>query len=263
MFCKYCGQKIEENSVFCAYCGKKLVSDGGVGSAAYTAGTQGGRSADAAFGSNATGNAGVASAAGNAGAAGNAVAAIGSTGFQQQAARLKSMPPKKLIITCVAALFALVLVISLLSSVIGGRCDVCGKKAVKGYDYCYSCKCDISTCNSPKYSGSNYCYTHYLAVEQQNSVSTYDLKISGVKLENNSLYTVATGTFTNSSNKTVRFVKIKGSFTDSRGNTVDTDWTYAVGSEGLAPGESTKWRMSVDKDYSIKSCDVSIMDYDV
>ena len=45
------------------------------------------------------------------------------------------------------------------------------------------------------------------------------------------------------------------------GKVIDTDWTYAVGSEGLGPGESCKWKMSVEKDLSIKDCDVSIMDY--
>ena len=40
---------------------------------------------------------------------------------------------------------------------------------------------------------------------------------------------------------------------------VDTDWTYAVGAEGLAPGESSTFRMSVDRDYSIRDCSVTLM----
>ena len=43
---------------------------------------------------------------------------------------------------------------------------------------------------------------------------------------------------------------------------VDTDWTYVVGSEGLAPGETKSYHLSVPKDYTIRSCTVSILDYD-
>ena len=50
-------------------------------------------------------------------------------------------------------------------------------------------------------------------------------------------------------------------FITSYGNVVDTDWTYAVGSEGLSPGESKKWEAYVDKDLSIKKIDISIIDY--
>lgn len=35
-----------------------------------------------------------------------------------------------------------------------------------------------------------------------------------------------------------------------------------VGSEGLAPGETKSYRLSVPKDYTIRSCTVSILDYD-
>ena len=68
------------------------------------------------------------------------------------------------------------------------------------------------------------------------------------------------GTVTNKGIRTYDFVEIKGIFKDSYGNVVDTDWTYAVGSEGLAPGESKTFNMSVPKDYSITDCTISIID---
>ena len=94
------------------------------------------------------------------------------------------------------------------------------------------------------------------------NVYSWELSISDKVLTSNSSYTIAERKITNKSSYTVYLVKIKGTFKDSSGNVVDTDWTYAVGSEGLAPGESKKWRMSVSKDYSIKRCDVSVIDFD-
>ncbi len=89
----------------------------------------------------------------------------------------------------------------------------------------------------------------------------YDLDISDVYVSSNSLYTICEGRVTNSGSRTYKFVQVKGAFKNSSGTVLDTDWTYAVGSEGLAPGESSTFRLSVDKDYSISSCSVSLLDY--
>ena len=88
------------------------------------------------------------------------------------------------------------------------------------------------------------------------------MKINISSVTNNSSYTVCTGTVKNTGKKTYRYVEVKGSFKDSSNNVVDTDWTYAAGSEGLAPGESSSFRLSVPKNVSIKSCSVSLLDYE-
>lgn len=88
------------------------------------------------------------------------------------------------------------------------------------------------------------------------------LIISNIQITNNSVFTVASGTITNRGYSNVSFVKIKGSFLNSSGRTIDTDWTYAVDSVQLAPGESKKWEMSVTKDSSIKKVNVEIIDYE-
>lgn len=102
---------------------------------------------------------------------------------------------------------------------------------------------------------------------ESGSLSTYSyetartaLKFSNIKVTSNSSYTVCTGTVTNYGEKTYEYVQVKGSFKDSSGTVLDTDWTYAVGSEGLAPEESTTFRLSVPKNNNIKDCSVSIMD---
>ncbi len=86
------------------------------------------------------------------------------------------------------------------------------------------------------------------------------LEFSNIVVTSNSSYTVCIGTVTNNGKKTYDYVQIKGAFKDSSGTVLDTDWTYAVGSEGLAPGESTTFRMSVPKNINIKDCKITIMD---
>lgn len=75
--------------------------------------------------------------------------------------------------------------------------------------------------------------------EQQRILDVwYDLDISDVDGYNNKKIS---GTLTNNSDYTVYFVKVKFIFSDSGGKVIDTDSTYAVGGEGLEPGESCKF----------------------
>lgn len=91
----------------------------------------------------------------------------------------------------------------------------------------------------------------------------YDaLEITDLELTSDSSYTICTGKVKNTGKRTYSFIEVKGSFKDEDGNVLDTDWTYASGSEGLEPGESTEFRLSVTKDYNIDSCSVKILDYD-
>ena len=79
-------------------------------------------------------------------------------------------------------------------------------------------------------------------------------------------YAICDGTIVNYGNETRYFVKVKCSYLDSIGNVVDTDWTYAVGGEGLAPGESCTFEMmkssDADIDYGTNSGNVSIVGYE-
>lgn len=88
------------------------------------------------------------------------------------------------------------------------------------------------------------------------------LEISDLSWDSNSSYTICTGKVKNTGEQIYYFVTVKGSFKDSAGNVLDTDSTYAVGSEGLAPGESSSFRLSVKRDYDITECTVSILDFD-
>lgn len=75
-------------------------------------------------------------------------------------------------------------------------------------------------------------------------------------------YTICEGKITNNGEKTYKFIKVKGSFKDCLGKELDTNSTYAVNSEGLEPGESSSFKLSVYKDPNICSCSISLLDYD-
>lgn len=163
--------------------------------------------------------------------------------------------------SCVLLLIILVL--------ISGKCQSkgCRNRNAPGSNFCYNHKCDVPDCQVERISFSNYCYDHYLKYDQSENDSTphaysWELKISDVKVYSEYSFTYAEGSLTNNSSSTVKFVKLKGSFKSGIGKVIDTDWTYAVGGEGLAPGETCKWKMSVAKDLSITDCDVTILDND-
>lgn len=168
-----------------------------------------------------------------------------------------------------AVIAAVILTGGIILLTMGGRCrwSGCSNKAAPGSSYCYSHKCVVSSCKNSRALYSNYCYEHSYYDEDEVDKTSYvasQLRISDVKLNTyGSSYIRASGTITNNSSYTVKYVKIKGSFESSSGAVVDTAWTFAVDSAGLAPGETCKWEMSVEKDYQISSCSVSILDFDI
>lgn len=87
------------------------------------------------------------------------------------------------------------------------------------------------------------------------------VEVRNLEWDNNSSYMVATGDVFNKSDITIKFVELKVAFKDASGNVIDTTSTYAVGSEGLAPGESTKWEAMVKRDEKIESYSVSLIDF--
>ena len=135
---------------------------------------------------------------------------------------------------------------------------------IKG-DYCTVHTCKRSGCYNKVADGEKYCYTHkpstsmYPAYTPEKAEDV--LEFSDVNISNNSSYTVCTATVTNNGKRTYTFVEVKGKFINSSGTVLDTDWTYAVGTEGLAPGESVSIRLSVKKDLNITKCNFEIIDY--
>lgn len=69
------------------------------------------------------------------------------------------------------------------------------------------------------------------------------------------------GTVKNTTNSTVYFVKVKVSILDKNGNVLNTDSTYAVGDEGLAPGESSTFKCYIDKVEGTEKYNAKVYDY--
>lgn len=174
---------------------------------------------------------------------------------------LQKKHPKKLLIVALILIAA----ITITSIYNATHCDYsgCNNSSVSDSDYCYTHKCNL--CSSAKAYNSNYCYYHKAiqggGTGTTTSSAITDLRFSNIKIQHNSLYTVVTGTVTNNGSRSYKFVTIKGAFKTSSGTVVDTDSTYAVGSEGLSRGESTTFRMSIDKNIKVTKCDISIISY--
>ena len=116
-------------------------------------------------------------------------------------------------------------------------------------------------------SGSSYGDGSYNGSYNDNYSSGIDKRI-GLSLKVDSIktsgsYTYVYCTVTNVSSKYVatryRYVKVKAQFKNYSGSIVDTDWTYAVDSTWLEPGESKTFYYMV-QNTNIKSATLSFVD---
>lgn len=118
-----------------------------------------------------------------------------------------------------------------------------------------------------KSSGSSYSDNSYSGsyLDNYNSGTNksigLSLKVDSIKTSGN--YTYVYCTITNVSSKYVatryRYVKVKALFKNYSGSIVDTDWTYAVDSTWLEPGESKTFDYMV-QNTNIKSATLTIVD---
>ena len=256
-FCKYCGAKVSEQDMICPACGKDITpSKKRKNSSGSAAGNIQQLQEEMP--------------AANEAAAGSASPGSENTALRKAVTEGAAGTPvsRKRLYMLIAAAAAAVVFLAVLVTM-SGRCKSSGCKNRKapGSDYCYNHKCDAPGCRKERLYYSNFCLEHYSlyddeAQEEENKTYSWELRISDVRVYSEYSFTYAEGTLTNNSDSTVKYVKIKGAFKSGSGNVIDTDWTYAVGGEGLAPGESCKWKMSVTKDLSIKSCDVTILEDD-
>lgn len=171
----------------------------------------------------------------------------------------------------VAIVVMVVVAAALLFLFMSSRCamDGCMEEAAYGR-YCISHVCLEGGCEWSRSKNSSYCSYHQNLRDEAEAEAAAeaatsplrDLRISDVSVSSGSSYVRASGTVTNRGSRTYTFIKVKGSFKNRSGEVVDTDWTYACGSEGLAPGETTSFQMSVPKKGNITDCSVTLLDCD-
>ncbi len=76
-------------------------------------------------------------------------------------------------------------------------------------------------------------------------------------------YVTVSGTLKNDTPVTIEFVELKV-YLVKDGSVIDTDSTYAVGSEGLAPGETTQWEWMFGPNAPyIDQCGAKLLDYNI
>jgi RNA polymerase subunit RPABC4/transcription elongation factor Spt4 len=116
--------------------------------------------------------------------------------------------------------------------------------------------------NGSSYSDGSYSgnYNDYYSSGIDKSIGL-SLKVDSIKTSGS--YTYVYCTVTNVSSKYVatryRYVKVKAQFKNYSGSIVDTDWTYAVDSTWLEPGESKTFYYMV-QNTNIKSATLSFVD---
>ena len=114
-----------------------------------------------------------------------------------------------------------------------------------------------SSYGNGSYGGS---YNDYYSSGIDKSIGL-SLKVDSIKTSGS--YTYVYCTVTNVSSKYVatkyRYVKVKAQFKNYSGSIVDTDWTYAVDSTWLEPGESKTFYYMV-KNTNIKTATLSFVD---
>ncbi|MBQ6236512.1 MAG: hypothetical protein IJK54_11405 [Clostridia bacterium] len=122
--------------------------------------------------------------------------------------------------------------------------------------------CSSSSGSSGQSGSSSSSYSSYSSSYEM-SHSTYCLlymSISNVKVTHKGNYAYCSGTVTNTGTYSVKYVKVKAALKDSAGNTIDTDWTYAVDSAWLDPGESKNFEMMIkDENGKIKNAVVTVV----
>ena len=79
---------------------------------------------------------------------------------------------------------------------------------------------------------------HIEKQKQEKQQALAALRIDDLEGEKDGEWMKIRGRVHNAGTSAVTYVKIEAQFLDARGNVVDTDWTYAVTSEPLQPGES-------------------------
>lgn len=88
------------------------------------------------------------------------------------------------------------------------------------------------------------------------------LKIEDEELIFKGDYMYFSGYVKNTGDKNYSYIKVKATYYDEKNNVIDTDWTYAVSSEGLAPNDRKSFEIITRYNKKITQGSLSILDYE-
>lgn len=97
--------------------------------------------------------------------------------------------------------------------------------------------------------------------EKNKNTMQSSLKIEDIELIFESDYMYFSGYVKNNGDRTYNYVKIKAVYLDDSDNIIDTDWTYAVTSEGIAHNERKRFEIMTRYTEGVTKGNLSILDY--
>jgi hypothetical protein len=103
------------------------------------------------------------------------------------------------------------------------------------------------------YNVSDALETHAEQQELELTSMKEDIAFESIQVRSDGDYMICEGKVRNTGTNTYDFVKVKVEWLDSRNEIIDTDWTYAVGGESLAPREAKSFKIMTDRDRSMAS----------
>ncbi|WP_313757193.1 FxLYD domain-containing protein [Tissierella sp.] len=87
-------------------------------------------------------------------------------------------------------------------------------------------------------------------------------EFEGVKMTVSGNYIYYTGYVKNISDLKFFYIKVKATYYDENKDVIDTDWTYAVGSEGLSPNDRKSFEIMTKYNESVTQGSLSVLDYE-
>lgn len=89
-----------------------------------------------------------------------------------------------------------------------------------------------------------------------------DIKIEDEELIFKGDYMYFSGYVKNTGDRNYSYIKVKATYCDKNNNVIDTDSTYAVGSEGLAPNDRKSFEIMTRYNKNVTQGSLSILDYE-
>lgn len=89
--------------------------------------------------------------------------------------------------------------------------------------------------------------------ERAERAALADLEFENVEVTSDGHFMKVEGSVRNTGTTVVKFAKVRVEWKDAAGQVIDTDSAYAIGGEGLEPGQSKRFRVMTENDSRMRS----------